>query len=69
MDYGQNWVVRNPAKKNKVKELELCFVSHEDCEVVAIKKAQNLYFGPFFLRVMYINIVDDESEVLDAVYS
>lgn len=69
MDYGQNWIIWNPTKKNKVKEPELCFVSHEDCEVVTIKKAKNLYFGPFFLRVMYMNIVDSKLKVLDAVYN
>ncbi|PKO47887.1 MAG: hypothetical protein CVU29_00450 [Betaproteobacteria bacterium HGW-Betaproteobacteria-22] len=66
--YGQNWVIWNPVKKNKVKEPEFCFVSHEDCEVVTIKKAQDLYFGAFFLRVIYMSIIDYRSKVLDVVY-
>ena len=69
MDYGQNWIIWNPLKKNKVKEPELCFVSHEDCAVAPIKKAKDLHFGPFFLRVIYLNIVDYHSEVLDEVYN
>jgi len=69
MDYWQNWIIWNPLKKNKKWEPQLCFVSHEDCEVSTIKKANDLFFWPFLLRVMYIFIVDNKSEVLDEVYS
>ena len=69
IDYGQNWIIWNPIKKNKKGEPQLCFVSHESCEVEPIKKAGDLFFGPVFLRIMYKNIVDYKSTVLDAVYN
>lgn len=52
IDYGQNWLILHPAKKNALGEDALYFVSHGNCEAVEVKRARDLGWGPIMLRVM-----------------
>ncbi|AOP36164.1 molybdate metabolism regulator [Leptospira tipperaryensis] len=60
IEFGQNWILSDPLKKTIHKEPAYLFVSHEDCEVVTIKKANQFLFGPILLRVLAQRILDIE---------
>jgi hypothetical protein len=65
-DYGQNWLIWHPARRNALGEPALYFVSHGDCLAVEVKGAADLTYGQILLRLMAQNITGDE--VFDEIY-
>jgi len=66
-DFGQNWLIWNPAERNSLGEPTVYFVSHGDCAAVPVDEVRDLGFGALYLRVLVQAIVGDD--VLAAVYS
>ncbi len=66
-EYGQNWLIWHPARRNSLGEPELYFVSHGDCVARHVKAAQDLAYGPLLLRIMAQDILG--MSVLDEVYN
>jgi hypothetical protein len=65
-DYGQNWLIWNPAEKNALGEPPIFFVSHGDCVARPVKAARDLPFGPFFLRLMVQGICGED--IFEEIY-
>jgi hypothetical protein len=55
-DYGQNWLIWDPAERNALDEPVLYFVSHGDCVAVPVDEARDLAYGPQLLRLMVQDI-------------
>jgi hypothetical protein len=66
-EYGQNWLIWHPVRRNGLGEPALYFVSHEDCVARPVAAADNLSFGPLLLSVMGQEILG--LDLLDEVYS
>jgi hypothetical protein len=67
LDFGQNWAVWHPTRRNLVGEPRLYFVSHADCVATPVASADHLRFGPVLLRVMaqYVAGLDLLPEMYD----
>lgn len=66
-NYGQNWLIWNPAEKNLRGEPTVYFVSHGDCIAAPVERARDLAFGPLILRIMAQDILG--RQIFDEVYS
>jgi hypothetical protein len=66
-DYGQNWLIWNPAEQNLNGEPTVYFVSHGDCVAQPVVRAKDLAFGPLILSVMVQEILG--KQILDVVYN
>jgi hypothetical protein len=65
-DYGQNWLIWHPVRRNALGEPALYFVSHGDCVAVEVTGAADLTYGQVLLRLMVQNITGEE--VFEEIY-
>ncbi|MBA3581411.1 MAG: hypothetical protein H0W44_03045 [Gammaproteobacteria bacterium] len=67
IDYGQNWIIGNPAELNAMDEPTLHFVSHDECIAAYIDSADDLTLPQFFLRLLCETILNEKH--IEEIYS